>query len=228
MCILTAHRLYCQVCTFTAHRLYCQVCILTAHRLYCQVYTLAAHRLYCRVCTFMHTNYVLIAYTDYTQTVLPTLHINCTQSISQKFALITHKRYHQVFALTTDTLSWQVTGLPPGVRGACLNSSMTPGQRDSVLADVNAGRVHFLLVSPEAVVGGGGRGQGSFPSADKLPPIFFACIDEVHCLSEWSHNFRPSYLRLCKVGGPARLLLLLLLLMFVGCLTSQQHASVSK
>ncbi|KAL8590270.1 hypothetical protein ACOMHN_006386 [Nucella lapillus] len=93
----------------------------------------------------------------------------------------------------------QVRGLPPGVRGACLNSNMTPGQRDSVLADVNAGKVHFLLVSPEAVVGGGGKGAGAFPSADKLPPIFFACIDEVHCLSEWSHNFRPSFLRLCKV-----------------------------
>ena len=94
----------------------------------------------------------------------------------------------------------QVTGLPPGVRGACLNSNMTPAQRNGVLADVNAGKVHFLLVSPEAVIGGGGRGQGSFPSSNMLPPIFFACIDEVHCLSEWSHNFRPSYLRLCKVS----------------------------
>jgi ATP-dependent DNA helicase Q4 len=23
-----------------------------------------------------------------------------------------------------------------------------------------------------------------------IPPVRFACIDEVHCISEWSHNFR--------------------------------------
>ncbi|XP_025115631.1 ATP-dependent DNA helicase Q4-like isoform X3 [Pomacea canaliculata] len=92
----------------------------------------------------------------------------------------------------------QISGLPLGIKGACLHSNMTPTQRESVLAEVCDGKVDFLLVSPEAVVGGG-KAQGSFPSADKMPPIAFACIDEVHCLSEWSHNFRPSYLRLCKV-----------------------------
>ena len=29
-----------------------------------------------------------------------------------------------------------------------------------------------------------------------LPPISFVCVDEVHCISEWSHNFRTSYLHL--------------------------------
>ncbi|RZC35231.1 ATP-dependent DNA helicase Q4, partial [Asbolus verrucosus] len=33
----------------------------------------------------------------------------------------------------------------------------------------------------------------------KLPPIAFVCIDEAHCISQWSHNFRPSYLMISRV-----------------------------
>ncbi|XP_069114414.1 ATP-dependent DNA helicase Q4-like [Argopecten irradians] len=90
----------------------------------------------------------------------------------------------------------QITGLPAGLHGACLHTNMTPAQREGVLASVKDGRVHFLLVSPEAVAGGS---MSLLNSQANLPPISFVCIDEAHCLSEWSHNFRPAYLRLCKV-----------------------------
>ena len=81
----------------------------------------------------------------------------------------------------------------------CLHTNQTQAQRERVLADVVEGRVDVLLLSPEALVGGAfwsGRGQYSL---SRLPPVAFACIDEAHCVSEWSHNFRPSYLRLYKV-----------------------------
>ena len=61
---------------------------------------------------------------------------------------------------------------------------------------VKSGKLHFLLVSPESVTGGGGMFGALLPF---LPPIAFVCIDEAHCVSHWSHNFRPSYLRLCKI-----------------------------
>ena len=91
----------------------------------------------------------------------------------------------------------QVTGLPQGIRGVCLHTNMTPSQRESVLGSVKDGKAQFLLVSPEAIAGGS---MSLVSSMSSLPPIAFACIDEAHCLSEWSHNFRPSYLRLCKVS----------------------------
>ncbi|XP_047460205.1 ATP-dependent DNA helicase Q4 isoform X2 [Mugil cephalus] len=93
----------------------------------------------------------------------------------------------------------QLSGLPATLKAACIHSNMTRKQREAVIEKVKSGQVCLLLLSPEALVGGGGSGSGCLPSAQELPPVAFACIDEAHCVSEWSHNFRPCYLRLCKV-----------------------------
>ncbi|KAG9278970.1 ATP-dependent DNA helicase Q4 [Astyanax mexicanus] len=93
----------------------------------------------------------------------------------------------------------QLSGLPANLKAACIHSNMSRKQRETAIEKVKAGQVHVLLLSPEALVGGGHSGSGCLPPADQLPPVAFACIDEAHCVSEWSHNFRPCYLRLCKV-----------------------------
>ncbi len=56
--------------------------------------------------------------------------------------------------------------------------------------------VDVLFVSPELVES---PGFVYFMQSRSVPRVPFACIDEVHCVSEWSHNFRPAYLRLCHV-----------------------------
>ncbi|KAK1331781.1 hypothetical protein QTO34_007457 [Cnephaeus nilssonii] len=90
----------------------------------------------------------------------------------------------------------QVSGLPRGLKAACVHSGMTRKQRDSALQRARAGQVHVLMLSPEALVG---AGTGNPACLTQLPPVAFVCIDEAHCLSQWSHNFRPCYLRVCKV-----------------------------
>ncbi|XP_067643229.1 uncharacterized protein RecQ4 isoform X2 [Eurosta solidaginis] len=92
----------------------------------------------------------------------------------------------------------QVTGVPHFLRAHCLHTNQTSQQKLKVMEMISAGEVDILLVSPEAVVAGE-RSTGFGAILRQLPPIAFACIDEAHCVSQWSHNFRPSYLMICKV-----------------------------
>ncbi|KAJ1525096.1 hypothetical protein ONE63_009938 [Megalurothrips usitatus] len=92
----------------------------------------------------------------------------------------------------------QISGLPSFINGAALHTAQTEKQREKVMDMAKAGKLHFLLVSPEAVVAGE-RKTGFGSLLRELPNIAFACIDEAHCVSQWSHNFRPSYLVIFKV-----------------------------
>ncbi|XP_065484264.1 ATP-dependent DNA helicase Q4 [Caloenas nicobarica] len=117
-------------------------------------------------------------------------------------AYLYHKRSKCVTLVVSPLVSLmddQVSGLPPCLSAVCVHSNMPKTQRDAAMEKVRRGEAQVLLLSPEALVGGGAMGCGYLPSADRLPPVAFACVDEAHCVSEWSHNFRPCYLRLCKV-----------------------------
>uniref|UniRef100_A0A8C0ANB8 DNA 3'-5' helicase n=1 Tax=Buteo japonicus TaxID=224669 RepID=A0A8C0ANB8_9AVES len=114
-------------------------------------------------------------------------------------AYLYHKRSQCLTLVISPLVSLmddQVSGLPPCLKAVCIHSNMTKAQREAVM---EKGEVQVLLLSPEALVGGSGSGSSCLPSADQLPAVAFACIDEAHCVSEWSHNFRPCYLQLCKV-----------------------------
>ena len=52
--------------------------------------------------------------------------------------------------------------------------------------------MEILFISPETL------DSSFFLSVIENIAISFSVIDEVHCISEWSHNFRTSYL---KVGS---------------------------
>ncbi|KAF4731212.1 hypothetical protein FOZ63_031649, partial [Perkinsus olseni] len=85
----------------------------------------------------------------------------------------------------------QLRQLPRCVRGATINSTMTPYEMDAVLLGAAHGEIDLLLVAPERLL------MWSFQNA--LPFVNLVAIDEAHCISEWSHSFRPAYQRITGV-----------------------------
>ncbi|XP_047993660.1 ATP-dependent DNA helicase Q4 [Leguminivora glycinivorella] len=92
----------------------------------------------------------------------------------------------------------QVLSMPDFLKAGCLHTNQPPTQRKKIIQCLKDGEINILLISPEALISGDSSNgfAGLFKS---LPPIAFACIDEAHCVSQWSHNFRPSYLMICRV-----------------------------
>ncbi len=82
-----------------------------------------------------------------------------------------------------------------GLRAAYLNSSQAPDERDAVEAQLLAGKLNLLYVSPERFA------MPEFLATLKRSRLSFAAIDEAHCISEWGHDFRPDYLNLSRLAA---------------------------
>ncbi|XP_012266249.2 uncharacterized protein LOC105691972 [Athalia rosae] len=136
------------------------------------------------------------------QSTLVTLSTGAGKSLCYQLPAYLYAKHSRCITLVISPLvslmDDQVTGVPKFLSAACLHTALAAKQRTIVMDKVKAGTLDILLVSPEAVVAGE-KSTGFGALLRQLPPIAFACIDEAHCISQWSHNFRPSYLMVCKV-----------------------------
>ncbi len=105
-----------------------------------------------------------------------------------------------------------------GIPAAFLNSSLTPRQYALAMERASMGAYKIIYVAPERLM------TDSFLSFAKNADISLLAVDEAHCVSQWGHDFRPSYTDISRFTGC--LLHRPILAAFTATATSQVKADV--